>query len=114
MPPAKSYGLADWLFDPHHRGKPGYLLAIVARNWPELDEATRALPYQELIDFVCLKSYPDARHAGLTAESALWGVDVADYYKIEERYLRSLSTPSPFPLEKTWPVEGLVGRIASV
>ncbi|MFX4369979.1 hypothetical protein ABTA37_19815, partial [Acinetobacter baumannii] len=34
----------------------------------------------------------------------------ADYPKHEQRFLDSLDTPSPFPLEKSWNVENLTGR----
>jgi hypothetical protein len=101
-PASSLIGLADWLFDVHHRGKPINMLDIVASNWPDLTAAERALPYEKLLDAIAGRAYPAVRNDRFALEAASWGIEVKKYEVLEYRFIESLSVPLKLPVENRW------------
>ena len=85
-------------------------IGVIAKRWETMTEAQRSASYKEVLSTALSSQYADAKHNGLAVEAARWGVDTKEFTGIQERFLKSLETPSPFPLEQTWTSDGLTAR----
>jgi hypothetical protein len=116
-------GLSAWLFrfgDPSNPANKGggnqqiirepAELQMVASNWQTLTPEQRSLPYKELLAIGRGKKYAVQKCQDFATESASWGVSESQYAPLEKRFLASLGTPSPFPLDKAWTSGNLTGR----
>jgi len=106
--PVHLQGLDKFLFSNSTRQLPD--LELTAGRWKDLSAAEKAMPFDDLVFKLRSESYPDAKSPQFAAESARWGTKQENYTKYESRFLASQEVPSPFPLEKKWESNGLVGR----
>jgi uncharacterized protein YjbI with pentapeptide repeats len=85
-------------------------LEAIASNWSSLSESERSLTYSKLLDFIKSRSYRDQIDVKFATQAANAGISLGAFRQMQTRFLASQSTPSPFPLDKTWQSGGLVGR----
>ena len=107
-PASELKGLGEYLMA--NKGKNIGALGVVAKNWNKLSAVEKKLPFDELLDTVSKRAYPNVKVPEFAREAAQWGLDAEDYKEWEKLYKRSLAVPSPFPLSETWKESGLVGR----
>ena len=106
--PAKLAGLDNFLFA--NAAKPLPELEMIAGRWSKLSQEDRQMPFADLLFKVRSESYARVQHPQFAAEASQWGIKQEDYEGFEQRFVASLDTPSPFPLDKTWASGGLTGR----
>jgi GNAT superfamily N-acetyltransferase len=85
-------------------------LSVVAQNWAGLNASERQLRYKDLLSLVKSRKYLNQADELFATESAKWGIAPSDYKAIENRYLASLSTKVPFPIEQRWNEGEFTGR----
>ncbi len=105
--PGELIGLKEWLF--RNKDRERKYLAIVANRWSELKVDEKELPFNKLIDLITSMKYMNARNREFALENARWSVPESEFTWREHRFLATLSTPSPFPLDKRWESGNLVG-----
>ncbi|MDX1985829.1 MAG: hypothetical protein SFV17_03995 [Candidatus Obscuribacter sp.] len=115
--PAELSGLNSWLHKNYKFSgngaetlRPLDELSFVAQNWAGLDAEQRQLRYKELLSLVKSRKYLNQADEVFASESARWGISPGDYKGYEDRYLGSLSTKVPFPVEQRWREGDLTGR----
>lgn len=115
--PAELSGLNSWLHKNYKFSgngaealRPLDELSVVAQNWAGLETEQRQLRYKELLSLVKSRKYVNQADEVFASESARWGISPGDYKGYEDRYLGSLSTKVPFPVEQRWREGDLTGR----
>ncbi|MDR3612284.1 MAG: hypothetical protein P4L53_01885 [Candidatus Obscuribacterales bacterium] len=106
--PQEASGLGDFLNSQGQRKTRE--LSLIAKRWTELPDEVRKLPFSKIITKLRDQAYENVESPALSKEAFAWDVSAQDYARDEPRFLKSLDTPSPFPLEKVWNEEGLTGR----
>jgi hypothetical protein len=105
--PASIKGLGQFLMT-HGRKAPGQLSSI-ADGWSEVRKA-EAEDYKDALKIALRARFENVKNDDFAEEAARWNVLQKDYANMEERYLASLSVPSPFPLGQSWSSGNLTGR----
>ncbi len=107
-PTNKLEGLAGFLFK--YQDCNLEKLRVVAKYWEHLTDEKRMLSLNKLYSMFAGKKYPLAQSEGLANEAGRWAVSEDSYSEIERRWLASLDTPSPFPLDQVWTCGEFRGR----
>ena len=106
--PAALKGLEHVLFRNGTRPLPE--LEIVSKNWADLSQEERKLPWRELLAACRTRRYAGQRHKAFALEAAHWGIPELDYSAFEQIYLDGQSVPEPFDSQQRWEVGGYVSR----
>jgi len=76
---------------------------MIATNWETIPEADRTQGnFSKLVNLIKARKYPNAVDANFADEAARGGIKLEDFETAQDRYLKSQTVPSPFPLERTW------------
>jgi hypothetical protein len=113
-------GLPEWLLK-NSQAKSAEL-EYVAHHWSQLSPEQKTLSRSELIAAIRFGQYHNVQHQGFAQEAAKWGVENGysripepgalpqpPFSELQEIFLSSQNTPSPFPIGKTWESQGLKG-----
>jgi hypothetical protein len=100
--------LSNFLFA--NSGKDTADLETIAKRWSKLSKGDRSGSYDEILAKAQNMLYDNVNDPAFAGEAARWGVSNDDYSKFERRYIASLNTPVPFPLEPKWTASELTGR----
>ena len=106
--PKEAAGLGEFLNN--HSARKTRELKIVASRWTDIPDEVRRLPFRKIISNLRSSAYENVQSPAFAREAFDWDVAAKDYARDEPRFLNSLDTPSPFPLNKTWEADGLTGR----
>lgn len=92
-------------------------IKLVSKRWNSLTEAARTTvldrttSVQDAAQAIrASQVYPNAKNPKFAIEAREWGVSKKAFANYEKRFMDSQTTPSPFPLEKTWQSGSLKGR----
>ncbi|CAN5684306.1 hypothetical protein BH10CYA1_BH10CYA1_03450 [soil metagenome] len=85
-------------------------LQTVANRWAKLDKNERTGSFASILERAAAMKYDDVTDEAFATEASQWGVSAESYKDLEQRYIKSLDVPTPFPLSSSWSDGNLVGR----
>ena len=90
--------------------RPSSELGTIAKNWSDLKQDERKLPYTDVLKICQSKKYAGQKYAGFAVEAANAGIGESQYKELEAFYEASLKTPCPFDTTKEFKCGNLTGR----
>lgn len=85
-------------------------IGVIAKRWENFSAEQRSAPYKEILAEATALKYNGTKHSGLAVEAARWGVEQTEFDRIQDRFVKTLETASPFPIERIWTVAELTAR----
>ncbi len=85
-------------------------LQTIANRWATLGKNERTGSFASVLERATAMKYDDVTNEAFATEASQWGVSAESYKYLEQRYIKSLDVPSPFPLSSSWSDGNLVGR----